>query len=150
MTIIVDTREKPHAIKTILAQFNAAGVEVIRQKLDAGDYMVPGGTVSVDRKQNLLEVCGNVCQQHARFSRECQRAQESGVRLVFLVEHGGKVRTLEDVKAWKNPRLDISPYAVSGVRLWRIMQTYAEKYGVEWQFCDKRQTGKRIMEILTE
>jgi hypothetical protein len=26
----------------------------------------------------------------------------------------------------------------------------SERYGVEWRFCDKRQTGKKILEILQE
>jgi len=29
------------------------------------------------------------------------------------------------------------------------MQTMTDKYGVSWQFCDKSQTGKRIVEILS-
>ena len=49
---------------------------------------------------------------------------------------------------WKNPRLKVSPLAVSGERLFRIMKQMELTYGIEWQFCDKRQTGKRIIEIL--
>lgn len=149
--IIADTREKPHAIRNILNYFDKNGIEVIRKKLDVGDYMTdPPGRISVDRKQNLIEVAGNVCQQHKRFSAECLRAKESGIQLVFLVEHGGAIKTLEDVQEWKNPRLDVSPYAVSGKRLYQIMKTYEAKYGVRWEFCDKRSTGRRIVELLKE
>lgn len=151
MKIYVDTREKPHAIKKILAHFEKNGVEIVRQKLDVGDYMLdPDAKISVDRKMNLQEVVGNLCQQHARFSRECKRAQENGVKLVILIEHGGKIKDLESVEYWRNPRLDYSPYAVSGPRLARMMRTYQRKYGVEWRFCQKWHTGKRIIEILTE
>lgn len=150
MTVYVDTREKPHAIKKILAQFETAGVEVIHQKLDVGDYMIsPDGAVSVDRKQNLLEVCGNLAQQHRRFSAECLRAKEAGVKLVILVEHGGKIRSLEDVYGWKNPRLSVSPYALSGPRVCALMRAYVAKYGVEWAFCRKQDTGKKILDILS-
>ena len=150
MRICVDTREKPHAIKKILAQFERDGVEVVRQKLNVGDYMLdPEAKISVDRKMNLGELVGNFCQQHERFRKECIRAQESGVKLVFLIEHGGKIKSIDAVEYWRNPRLSISPYAVSGPRLARMMRTYQSKYGVEWQFCQKSQTGKRIIEILS-
>ena len=149
-SIFVDTREKPHAIQKILAYFEREGREVIRQKLDVGDYMLsPDGRISVDRKQNLLEVTANVCQQHERFSAECLRASRNGVQLVFLVEHGGRIKSLEDVQAWRNPRLDVSPYALSGPRLYRIMILDSNRYGVRWEFCCKQQTGKRILEILS-
>lgn len=149
LKIYVDTREKPHAIKKILAHFDKKGIEVVRQKLDVGDYMTdPDGKISVDRKQTLGEVVSNMCQQHKRFSAECQRAKDSGVQLVFLVEHGGKIRNIEDVRMWRNPRLSVSPYAVSGPRLYQLMKTYESKYGVQWAFCCKQSTGKRIMEIL--
>lgn len=149
LRIYVDTREKPHAIKKILAHFDKKGVEVVRQKLNVGDYMTdPDAKISVDRKQTLGEVVTNMCQQHRRFSAECQRAKECGVQLVFLVEHGGKIRSIEDVPDWENPRLSISPYAVSGPRLYQLMKAYESKYSVRWEFCCKQSTGKRIIEIL--
>lgn len=131
--------------------FDKNGIEAVRMKLDVGDYMLdPYGRVSVDRKQNLTEVVGNVCQQHKRFSAECKRAMDSGIKLIILVEHGGSIKTLEDVQNWVNPRLEVSPYAVSGKRLYQIMRTYEAKYGVRWEFCDKRSTGRRIVELLTD
>lgn len=150
MTVYVDTREKPRAIAKILAQFESAGVDVIHQKLDVGDYMLsPDGAISVDRKQNLLEVCGNLAQQHRRFSAECLRAKEAGVRLVILIEHGGRIASIEDVYDWKNPRLDVSPYALSGPRVYALMRAYEAKYGVEWAFCRKQDTGQKILDILS-
>ena len=76
--------------------------------------------------------------------------RQLSVTLIFLIEHGGQIKSLEDVREWKNPRLDYSPYAVSGKRLYQIMKTYETKYGVRWEFCDKRSTGRRIVELLTE
>lgn len=73
---------------------------------------------------------------------------EYGIKLVFLVEHGGSIKSLEDVQNWKNPRLKDHPLAMSGERLYKVMLTMQNKYGIEWQFCDKRCTGKRIIEIL--
>lgn len=150
LVIYVDTREKAHAIKNILAHFKKAGAEIIRQKLDVGDYMLsPDGKISVDRKQNLGEVAVNLGKDRFRFSKECQRAKANGVQLVILVEHGGQIKSLEAVSLWKNPRLEVSPYALSGPRIYQLMKAFESKYGVQWEFCCKQSTGKKIIEILS-
>lgn len=148
--IIVDTREKPRAVVKILAEFDRQGVAYVRRALNFADYAdpekLPG--IVIDRKQNLLEVAYNCVQDRKRFVREIERCNRAGCRLVVLVEHGGQIRQLTDVIRWKNPRLKESPLAVSGDRLFRIMKAMEGFYGIEWQFCDKRVTGKRIIEIL--
>jgi len=151
MTIQVDTREKPQAIKNIMATFEANNVKVIRSKCYVGDYVsLDNPRVAVDRKQNLSEVCSNCVQEHKRFADELKRAQEAGIHMIILVEHSKTVKTLEDVAKWKNPRLSVSPMAVSGERLYKIMKTMGEHYDAEWQFCSKEETGKRIIELLEE
>lgn len=102
----------------------------------------------IDRKQNLLEVCSNVCQQHKRFVNEIKRAKAAGIKIIFLIEHNRNIKSLEDVKEWVNPRIKTSPLAVSGERLYKILSTLEATYGVEFLFCDKRNTGKKIIEIL--
>ena len=149
--VIIDTREKPRAIVRILAEFDRQGVEYVRKKLDFADYADPArlpGTV-VDRKQNLIEVVSNVTTDRARFVREIDRCHAAGCRLVVLIEHGNTIRQLDDVIWWKNPRLKESRYAVSGERLYKIMKAMATYYGIEWQFCNKQSTGRRIIEILS-
>ena len=148
--IIVDTREKPRAIVKILAEFDRQGVAYVRRALNFADYADPEklpGTV-IDRKQNLNEIAFNVVQGRTRFLREVERCNRAGCRLVVLIEHSPRIRTLEDVIGWKNPRLKTSPLAVSGERLYRIMKAMGTRYGIEWQFCGKARTGKRIIEIL--
>lgn len=148
--VIVDTREKPRAIVRILAEFDRQGVEYVRKKLDFADYADPArlpGTV-IDRKQNLIEVVSNVTTDRARFVREIDRCHAAGCRLVVLIEHGNRIRQLEDVIGWKNPRLRESMYAVSGERLYKIMKAMAAYYHIEWQFCNKQSTGRRILQIL--
>lgn len=151
MTVYVDTREKPHAIARILAQFEKSGVTVVRQKLDEGDYMLdPAGKVTIDRKQNLGEVASNLTCDRARFERELRRAKDKGKTLYVLVEHGGLIRTLADVIGWRNPRREQSPYAIEGAALYKRMVYYAKAYGVRWRFCQKQQTGREILRILGE
>ena len=150
--IIVDTREKPRAVVKILAEFDSQGVAYVRRALNFADYAdpekLPG--IVIDRKQNLLEVAYNCVQDRKRFVREIERCNRAGCHLVVLVEHGGQIRQLTDVIRWKNPRLKESPLAVSGDRLFRIMKAMALHYGIEWQFCNKQSTGKRILQILGE
>lgn len=147
--IIVDTREKPQAIQLILKEFDRRGIEYTRHKLDFGDYMdTDNPNICIDRKQNLLEVTSNVVQEHERFVREIERSRKAGCKLIILVEHSRNIRTLSDVIKWKNPRLYRHPLAVSGERLFRILYVMEKKYGIKFLFCDKRETGKRIIEIL--
>lgn len=149
MVIIVDTREKPRAIVKILAEFDRQGVKVVRRALNFADYFNPGRPdVIIDRKQNLNEIAFNVVQGRARFLREVDRCTRAGCHMIVLIEHSNRIHSLEDVIGWKNPRLKVSPLAVSGDRLFRIMKAMEIKYGIEWQFCSKQQTGKRIIELL--
>lgn len=144
--ILIDTREqKSGHIENFLTE---SGVKFARTKLLVGDYQLMQSPMTViDRKAHLSELYGNICHEHDRFISECKRAQEYGVKLIFLIEDG-KIGTLEGVKEWKNPRLKYTPYAWDGKRLYKAMDTIREKYGVEFLFCDKRRTGKRILEIL--
>ena len=149
MVIFADTREKPRAIVRILDTFRKEGITVVRRALNFADYWNPDNPgVIIDRKQNLQEVCGNVVQGRKRFVREIERCNRNKCHLIVLVEHGGKIKSLADVINWKNPRLRESPYAVSGERLFKIMTAMANYYGIEWQFCSKQNTGKRIIELL--
>ncbi len=149
MVIICDTREKPRAIVKILAEFEKQGVKVVRRALNFADYFNPDNPgVVIDRKQNLLETANCCVQDRPRFMREVERCTRAGCHMIVLIEHSPQIRTLEDVIRWKNPRLRVSPLAVSGDRLFRIMKAMEIKYGIEWQFCGKAQTGKRIIELL--
>ena len=147
MTIQIDTREKARAIQQIKAEFEKQHIETITSKLYVGDYArIDNLTTVIDRKQNLNELAGNIIEQ--RFHSEIQRAYEHGIKIIFLIEHGRSVSDLIDVLFWKNPRLKESPRCISGEHLYKSMNTLSERYGVEWQFCTKRETGKRIIEIL--
>ena len=149
MVIQVDTREKARAIVRIMKTFDAEGVEVVRRALPFGDYLNPDRPgIVIDRKQTLIEVANNLVQDRARFLREVDRANRAGCRLIVLVEHSGRIRTLEDVIRWNNPRLRESPYAVSGERLYKIMHAMGNYYHFDWAFCDKAHTGKKIIEML--
>lgn len=149
MTIQIDSREKPRAVKSILAYFDKHGITHFTSKLPVGDYIsLDNARLAVDRKQNLNELVNNVCQQHDRFKAELERANALGIKLVILCEHGQGIHSLEDVQGWVNPRMKSSPLAMSGPRLYKVLLTMSIRYNVDFLFCDKRSTGKRIVEIL--
>ena len=160
MIIQIDSREKARAIRKIVAEFDRQGVNYYVSKLFCGDYMsLDNPRLIIDRKQNLTELCQNVCQDHERFRRELLRAQENGIQLIILCEHGQGIRSLEDVLFWENPRAKkrrkvagewetVQTKATPGDVLYRILNTISRKYNVRFEFCEKEETGKRIMELL--
>ena len=149
MTIQIDSREKARAITKIVDYFEKQDIQFFVSKLPVGDYMsLDNARFAIDRKQNLLELCSNVCQQHKRFKNELIRANELGIKLVFLVEHSANIRSLEDVREWRNPRLKNSPLAVSGERLYKILSTMEKTYNTKFFFCSKQNTGKCIEWLL--
>ena len=149
MTIQIDTREKPKAIQKIVAEFESHGIPYYRSKLYVGDYMnLDNPRLIIDRKQNLLEICENVGQDHKRFTAELIRANNAGIKLIILCENSRNIRSLDDVRYWVNPRTKQSPLAISGERLFKILSTMQNHYNTEFLFCTKDETGKRIIELL--
>lgn len=163
MQLQIDTREKAKELKRIIPQLECLGVKWFKSKLYIGDYMnLDNPRLVIDRKKDLQEICGNVCQQHERFQRELMRAREAGIHIVILCEHGADIKSLEDVKTWQNPRRQPriawvnghrqrvvdSPNALTGEQLYKTLTTIKERYGIDFEFCTKDETGKRINEIL--
>ena len=149
MMIQIDTREHKWELARIQRQLSALGCKTIVSKLYVGDYQsLDNPRLVIDRKKDLQELCGNVTQQHERFQRELIKAQEAGIRLIILVEHGDDIQSLEDVYFWDNPRLSESPKATTGKSLYRSLCTIRDRYNVRFEFCTKRKTGQKIMELL--
>ena len=148
MMIQIDTREHKWERARIERQLVQLGVQTITSKLYVGDYQSwDNPRLVIDRKKDLLELCGNVTQQHERFRRELVKAQEAGIKLIILCEQEG-IQKLEDIYFWDNPRIDQSPKATTGYALYRSLKTIQDKYDVEFAFCSKSETGMKIVELL--
>ena len=164
MQVQVDTREHKSEWERIQKQFDALRVQYFRSKLYVGDYQsLDNPRLVIDRKKDLNELCGNVCQQHDRFKAELIRAMQQNIKIVILVEHGEDVKSLEDVYFWENPRKHEviwktvngkrvktvrSAKAIDGMQLYKSLCTIRDRYNVDFEFCTKEETGKRIIEIL--
>lgn len=141
--IICDTREKRW--EHIEKYFNKHNIQYVSKKLDYGDYMDDSNSqLTIDRKRNLDEIAGNLLSKDSsRFWREVRGAHNNNIHMIVLIEHGGNYKQLMDVCNWK------SKYSkIDGKRLVEKMLSVSYAYGVDWVFCDKRSTGKRIVELL--
>ena len=146
MVIQVDSREQKY--DHVVKYFDSQGIKWVKSKCVVGDYVnLENPMVVIDRKKDLQEVAGNVCQQHERFVRELELAKELGYKLIVLIEEP-TITSVEQVFGWYNWRRKKNPRAVSGKVLHKIMTTMQEKYDVEWQFTTKANCGKRIVELL--
>lgn len=167
--IAEDTRQKEGKHERKHRWWEAHGVEVVRRKLDFGDYMldVDHPTVSIDTKASIAEIAANISGQHGRFRRECIRAAVAGCSLIVLVENAKGYETVRDVAAWTNDVClrcrQCDPHApgscinrrhrskakpIQGARLAKAMATMSERYGVDFRFCHPRDAAKIITEIL--
>lgn len=117
--------------------------------------MLPGGNISVDTKQDILELSHNVMSSdHRRFKAECIRATEAGIQLVVLIE---EVPPFGRLDMWEVPRFKSSgryhkygdPMTlVDPSALRKACITMQEKYGVKFRFCTRRQSPARIIKYL--
>ena len=97
MTIICDSRE--HVTAEAKKRWESFGVPYRIQALKSGDYtsefILPNGEIFslenhalIERKLGLSEICGNFCQNRARFIREFERIKEAGAKAYIIVEGG--------------------------------------------------------------
>lgn len=159
MTIICDTREKKNG--HILEYFDKNGIDYVVKKLDTADYQLcreqslknPADSscvegkadIVIDRKQNLEELARNLTNKgdKSRFWKEVRRSFRDKIKMIVLCEHSRNITCIEDVGNWHSK---FSP--VSGKALRDEMYRVHISYGIEFLFCDKKNTGKRIVELL--
>ena len=150
--LLIDTREKPKAIQGIIKTLDEARIPHASTKLLFGDYMdYNRPSIVIDRKQNIAELAKNCTWEHDRFRAELERAKAANARLIILVEQNRykdrdkwiHVESIEDIMLWSSPHTTIR-----GEKVFRVLRSWMSKYDIDVQFCDKRQTGRRILEII--
>ena len=169
MIFVHDTRDQAGKHKNVEEYLLNRGHEIVRTKLYVGDIsLLHNQSVCIDLKGlGMREIYSNLVQQHERFRRECQRAQDAHIRLIVLVEED-EIKSVDGVEFWANPRM--MQYAnlamahahgkllskklpskppISSKRLMNMMKVMSAKYGVEWRFCPKAEAGMRVEQILT-
>lgn len=147
--LLIDTREHKDKIQHIMRELNRRHTAYDRTKLYIGDYQrADNPLLVIDRKQNLLEIASNIIQDHSRFKKELERLSAIDGKMYILVEE--KLDCTEDVSLWKSPiRKDGTPYTrMSGSVLYKYMMSWKYKHNIEYVFCDKKETGRKILELL--
>ena len=147
MLILEDTRQKDGKHMTKHFGFESLGADLLRCKLPFGDYALPP-RVSVDTKENLVEIAGNLCgsmKERNRFIRECTAARAAGCQLVIMVEteHEGSLLDLGEIRL-------ASGKVVTGLQLHRAMTAVSGRYGVRFVLVRPEDAAREIVRILTE
>ena len=149
MVIIEDTRQKAdkHLLKH--ASFDKDGDIIFRSRLLIGDYALPP-KVAVDTKEDITEIAYNMCgsaNEKKRFSNNCYTARLCDSKLVYLVEDS-RFCNINDLIG-HTFRLHNGLY-IPGEQLAKAMYITMSRYGVEFRFCDKKDTANIIKEILKD
>lgn len=170
--IIEDTRQQAGKHDNIERWMRAHGVEFSprARALEFGDYVSedadgnPLSNVAVDTKKDVQELAMDVGRDHARFVRECERARAAGYRLVVLVEEHAdyetdrgrlhrwlgiacrRCRRCRPLAGDKCVRYKRRP--MTGRQVAAICERMTERHGVTFAFCSRRDTGRRICELL--
>ena len=126
--------------------------------------------ISVDRKNSIDEICGNICgSQHERFREEAIRAKSAGAKFYVLIENDEGITDLDGVKHWSNPRMHrynkinymhrIGKWKsiplpkrppTANITLYKAMYSMAKKYDIIWVFCKPNEAGAKIVELLSK
>lgn len=131
MIIIEDKAQKEGKHKIKNDYWRKSGIEVIRQPLPVGDYILGNekvmdvisrkekrnmavkkmdflGTynIAIDSKYSIQELVSDICgKQHERFRDEAILAQNNNIHLIVLVENEDGITQLSELHKWVNPRL---------------------------------------------
>lgn len=159
--IYEDTRQKRgrHSLKH--AWWAAHGVEIVRRKLDTGDYWADGSNFLVDTKQSVQELAANIGRDHDRFVRELDRATADGKVLVILVEEHPEYQDNRKLATWVSraclrcrrcdPLSDACVRGrkpINGPRVAKTIDTLRERHGARFMFCDRSETAKIVCDLL--
>lgn len=125
MVIITDTREQ------LFLDFSKfKDVEVVRKKLDTGDYSVSGyeSHLCIERK-SVEDVVGTLIGGHSRFLRELERMKSYKERYI-LIEHSPSILFSYCQKHGWEYKFDT---------IIQSLLAYAYHYGVRVRFCKDRE-----------
>ena len=147
MTIICDSREHPTA--EAKKRWESFGVPYRIQGLRSGDYTaefsLPNGeTFSlenhavIERKLGISEICGNFCQNRARFIREFERIKEAGAKSYIVVEGA----------SWESIYNHRYPSQMSPQALVASLTAWMARYNAHIIFCRAETFSKLCREIL--
>lgn len=151
MIILQDFREKRGHHKEIEEYCEQNDILLYRLSLDVGDYMLgkfengrysPVGTVSIDTKQDLEELASDLHRDKLEYNKKYRKCFEQGIKLIVLVQQ--PIVSLSQILKWKSKHSNIT-----GRYLYELMERLRRSYGIQFKFCDKKNVGKVVIDLLT-
>ena len=97
---------------------------------------------SVTAPQLLWKGRGGADAGGERFKREIKLVRED-MKCDFVVLIREPIKSIEEVKSWSSKRTQLT-----GDKLYKIMKTMEQRYGVLWRFCSREDAGKKIIDII--
>jgi hypothetical protein len=146
MILIEDTRQQRGKHDNVHKYCKSIGVEIYPLTLAVGDYMLgclidgeikPYGDKSVDTKQSIGELANDLVNDDFGLNRKYRKCYEQNIHLIVLIEEDGYTN-LSDICKWKNKHGKLS-----GRQLMEKMYRLHVSYGVEFLFCNRKETGKK-------
>jgi len=161
LTIIEDMGQKENKHNLKNNYWKSQGIEVKRLPSPVGDYFLMSDkvqdvinrklkrglslkkmdflgsyNVSVDTKENLQELYGNIINSHDRFRDEIILAMDNHIKLYILTENTDGITCIEDVLNWDNPRLPLWEKDIR--KIFVDLQKQYYKHDNAMTFFDKR------------
>lgn len=145
--IIVDDREKDTPL--LYQRLSSFPCEHERKHLSFGDYTaevtLPNGNafsladkVTIERKADLTEICGNFTTNRARFAREFERAKAVGAKIYILIENG----------SWEKIHRGAYRSKMAPASLLGSLTTWLARYNCQILFCESTTTPWLVHAVL--
>ena len=107
-----------------------------------------------------LTIISDTRQKRGHHKAKEQYFAENGIQVInsklpagdyaLLTDMSRVVDTKKDLGEWKTVPEPKSKPPTDNVTLMKIMYTMQVKHGVRWEFCNPKDAGRRVIEILTE
>lgn len=144
VTVIIDTRER-HPF-----EFGQFDVEVVRAKLETGDYSVRTleHTVCVERKSSPLEVASNLFCEYDRFRRLLGRMDQFQLAAICCTFSYELLATFPEGSS-KHDAAIAAKIRVDGGRIVkRLTRLQGEHPNIQWSFAQPNEARDRTLRFL--
>lgn len=132
-TILIDSREKqPYLFKS---SENLAGTETAT--LSCGDYTLKeySNLIIIERKNSIIELCGNIGKNRKRFVRELEKMQDFKFKFIIIEDYWSSI--------WKKTYTNLSPNSIFGSII-----ALELKYGIHFILAGTRVQAHQITRAL--
>lgn len=155
--VIVDTQEKEWL--HIADVWRKKGIDFKQRHIKTGDYTIevttPNGRtikfddiISIERKRNVGEICGNIFDRETikngvnRFERELIRSVDIGTFIVLIEDKNGYLKVLTG-EYYEGRESKVHPNSLNGKLL-----SYKSKYKFELVWMDPKLSASYIYKLL--